>query len=238
MQVVPAIDILNGDCVRLTQGKRDKVTVYSNYPLEMAKHWQNEGAQLIHLVDLDGAFSGKPKNLATLEAIVKAVTVPIQFGGGVRDLATISECFDKGADRVVLGTAALRDRRLVDLATKEYRDRILLAIDAFRGSLAVQGWQEITGIKAREFAASFEELPLAGMIYTDVIADGTLTGPNIPAIEELARSLRLPLFAAGGIGSLEDVLNLKAIAGLAGVILGKALYSGALSLRDAIEASR
>lgn len=238
MQVVPAIDILNGDCVRLTQGKREKVTVYSNYPVEAAKHWQNEGAQLIHLVDLDGAFSGKPKNLATLEAIAKAVTVPVQFGGGVRDSATISECFDKGAARVVLGTAALRDQRLVDQATKEYREQILLAIDAFRGSLAVQGWQEITGVKAREFAASFEDLPLAGMIYTDVIADGTLTGPNIPAIEELARSLSLPLFAAGGIGSLEDVLRLKAISGLTGAILGKALYSGAISLIDALEASQ
>ncbi|MEE8448627.1 MAG: 1-(5-phosphoribosyl)-5-[(5-phosphoribosylamino)methylideneamino]imidazole-4-carboxamide isomerase [Thermodesulfobacteriota bacterium] len=237
MQVVPAIDILNGDCVRLTQGKRDKVTIYSNYPVEMAKHWQNEGAKLIHVVDLDGAFSGKPKNLATLEAIAKAVTIPVQFGGGVRDLATISECFNKGAARVVLGTAALRERRLVERATKEHQEKILLAIDAFRGFLAVQGWQEITGVKAQEFAASFESLPLAGMIYTDVIADGTLTGPNIPAIEELARSLTLPLFAAGGIGSLEDVLRLKAITGLAGAILGKVLYSGALSLREAIEAS-
>lgn len=234
MKVVPAIDLMDGKCVRLTQGKREAATVYSDQPGQLARRWQQQGADLIHVVDLDGAFSGFPGNLEGLEEIAKAVEIPVQFGGGLRELAFIREAFNRGAARVILGTSALKNRDLVEQACHANPGQIMLALDAQEGRLAVEGWQEITSVRAVEFVQAFQTYSLAAVVYTDVGADGTLAGPNLEAVEEMVKAAPFPLFVAGGIASLEDIKRLKKIVGLYGVILGKALYAGRVSLREAI----
>lgn len=235
MKIIPAIDLMDGKCVRLTQGKKDSAEVYYPNPAEAATRWQKEGAGLLHVVDLDGAFTGEVQNRSALKEIIAAATVPVQFGGGVRNLETVAECFEVGAARVVLGTMAVRERSFLEEACQRYPGKILLAVDACCGLIAVEGWQEITGHSATDFVQSFQELTLAGIIYTDVIADGTLTSPNFEAVKKMAEGLRLPLYVAGGISSLKDIERLKKMAGLAGAIVGKALYTGAVSLKEAIK---
>ena len=236
MIVIPAIDLKNGACVRLEQGLMDKDTVFNDNPAAQALDWQNQGAELLHIVDLDGAFAGEPKNRAAIEAIVRAITIPAQLGGGIRDIATIEAYLSLGLSRVIIGTAAQRNPDLVREACSRFPGRIVVGIDAKNGMVAVQGWAEVTDVTAVELARKFEDCGVAAIIYTDISRDGMLQGPNLEATQALAKAVAIPVIASGGVSSLKDIENLMAIeqSGVTGVITGKAVYTGAIKLSDAI----
>lgn len=236
MIVIPAIDLKDGRCVRLEQGLMERDTVFCDSPAEQARAWQEQGAELLHIVDLNGAFAGEPRNRSSIEDIVRAVTIPTQLGGGIRDLATIEAYLSLGIGRVILGTAAQRNPSLVEDACRRFPGRIVVGIDARNGMVAVQGWAEVTDISARELASRFEGYGVAVVIYTDIARDGMLSGPNIEATRELAEAISLPVIASGGVSTLADIAGLMAIesSGVTGVITGKALYTGAFNLADAI----
>lgn len=236
MIVIPAIDLKDGKCVRLEQGLMERDTVFSDNPGAQARAWQDQGAELLHIVDLDGAFAGEPKNRTAIEAIVRAVSIPTQLGGGIRDLATIEAYLSLGIDRVIIGTAAQRNPELVKEACEKFPGRIVVGIDAKNGMVAVQGWAEITGITAVELARKFEGFGVAAIIYTDISRDGMLQGPNIEATRQLAEAVNIPVIASGGLSTLKDIENLMAIesSGVTGVITGKAIYTGAINLAEAI----
>lgn len=236
MIVIPAIDLKEGNCVRLEQGLMDKDTIFNDNPGAQALDWQNQGAELLHIVDLDGAFAGVPKNRAAIEAILKAITIPAQLGGGIRDIATIEAYLSLGLSRVIIGTAAQRNPELVREACSRFPGRIVVGIDAKNGMVAVQGWAEVTGITAVELARKFEDCGVSAIIYTDISRDGMLQGPNIEATQALAQAVDIPVIASGGVSSLKDIENLMAIesSGVTGVITGKAVYSGAIKLAEAI----
>lgn len=236
MIVIPAIDLKDGRCVRLEQGLMERDTVFCDSPAEQARAWQEQGAELLHIVDLNGAFAGEPRNRSSIEDIVRAVTIPTQLGGGIRDLATIEAYLSLGIGRVILGTAAQRNPSLVEDACRRFPGRIVVGIDARNGMVAVQGWAEVTDISARELASRFEGYGVAAVIYTDIARDGMLSGPNIEATRELAEAISLPVIASGGVSTLADIAGLMAIesSGVTGVITGKALYTGAFNLADAI----
>ena len=238
MIIIPAIDLKDGACVRLTQGDFRHVTVYSDHPVEMARFWKEKGARRIHVVDLDGALAGSPRNREVIRRIVEEVTVPIQVGGGIRDMNTIDTYINMGVHWVILGTVALKDRAFVRDACKSYRGKIILAIDVSDGRVAVRGWTETTSESAVEIARSYEGYGLNAIVYTDIKRDGTETGINIEATKNLAESLDIPVIASGGVSGIHDIERLTEIEhlGVAGVIIGKALYTGALSLEDAIQA--
>jgi phosphoribosylformimino-5-aminoimidazole carboxamide ribotide isomerase len=229
MIVIPAIDLKEGKCVRLEQGLMERDTVFCDNPAEQAREWARQGAGLLHIVDLDGAFAGVPKNKEAITAIVNSISIPTQLGGGIRDIATIQAYISLGIGRVILGTAALRDPDLVMTACRLFPGRIVVGIDAKNGMVAVKGWSEVTDAKAVDLARRFEGYGVAAIIYTDISRDGMLSGPNIEATKALA--------ASGGISSLKDIENLMAIEsfGITGVITGRALYTGALMLAEAIE---
>jgi len=236
MIVIPAIDLKEGKCVRLEQGLMDKDTVFNDNPGAQARIWEEQGARLLHIVDLDGAFAGKPKNRSAIEAIVKAIKIPTQLGGGIRDLATIEAYLDLGIDRVIIGTAAQRNPELVREACAKFPGRIVVGIDARNGMVAVQGWAEITDVTAADLARTFEGFGVSAIIYTDISRDGMMQGPNIEATRALAESISIPVIASGGVSRITDIENLMAIesSGVTGVITGKAIYSGALNLAEAI----
>jgi phosphoribosylformimino-5-aminoimidazole carboxamide ribotide isomerase len=236
MLVIPAIDLKDGKCVRLEQGLMERDTVYSDDPAATARRWQEEGGELLHIVDLDGAFAGVPKNRAAIEAIIKAIDIPAQLGGGIRDLATIEAYLALGLSRVIIGTAAQRNPQLVTDACRRFPGRIVVGIDAKNGMVAVQGWAEVTDITATDLARKFADDGVAAIIYTDIARDGMLQGPNLEATRALAESAGIPVIASGGVSSLKDIENLLAIEkfGVTGVITGKAIYSGALNLRQAV----
>lgn len=236
MIVIPAIDLKDGRCVRLEQGLMERDTVFCDSPAEQAHAWQEQGAELLHIVDLNGAFAGEPRNRSSIEEIVRAVTMPTQLGGGIRDLATIEAYLALGIGRVILGTAAQRNPLLVADACRRFPGRIVVGIDAKNGMVAVQGWAEVTDVSARELASRFEGYGVAAVIYTDIARDGMLSGPNIEATRELAEAISIPVIASGGVSTLADIAGLMAIegSGVTGVITGKALYTGAFSLADAI----
>src|SRR5512133_1801718 len=236
MLVIPDIALKAGQCVRLEQGLMDKDTVFNDDPGAQARVWQDQGAELLHIVDLDGAFAGKPKNRSAIEAIVKALTIPTQLGGGIRDLPTIEAYLDMGIDRVIIGTAAQRNPKLVEDACQRFPGRVVVGIDAKNGMVAVQGWAELTGITAVELAKQFEGFGVSAIIYTDISRDGMMQGPNIEATRGLAESVSIPVIASGGVSSLQDIRNLMAVeqSGVTGVITGKAIYTGAFSLAEAI----
>jgi len=240
MIVIPAIDLKDGKCVRLEQGLMERDTVYSENPAATARRWQEEGGELLHIVDLDGAFAGVPKNRAAIEQIVAAIDIPAQLGGGIRDLATIEAYLNLGLSRVIIGTAAQRNPALVGEACRRFPGRIVVGIDAKNGMVAVQGWAEVTGITAVELAKKFAGDGVAAIIYTDIARDGMLQGPNLEATRALAEAAGIPVIASGGVSSLKDIANLLAIEqyGVTGVITGKAIYSGALDLREAVELTR
>jgi phosphoribosylformimino-5-aminoimidazole carboxamide ribotide isomerase len=240
MIVIPAIDLKNGQCVRLEQGLMEKDTVYSDDPAAMARHWQDEGGELLHLVDLDGAFAGVPKNRAAIQAIVAAVDIPTELGGGIRDLETIEAYLGLGIDRVILGTVAKENPVLVAEACRRFPGRIVVGIDAKDGLVAVRGWAELTAKKAVDLAKEMEGLGVTDIIYTDIARDGMMQGPNLAATEALARAISIPVIASGGVSSLDDIRNLLQIetSGVAGVITGKAIYNGSLNLRDAVALTR
>jgi phosphoribosylformimino-5-aminoimidazole carboxamide ribotide isomerase len=236
MIVIPAIDLKEGKCVRLEQGLMERDTVFCDNPAEQALEWQRQGAELLHIVDLDGAFAGEPKNRSAIEAIVAALAIPTQLGGGIRDLATIEAYLVLGIGRVILGTAAQRNPELVEEACRLFPGRIVVGIDAKNGMVAVQGWAEVTGVTAVELARKLEGFGVAAIIYTDISRDGMMHGPNIAATRELAEAITIPVIASGGVSSLADIENLMAIesSGVAGAITGKAIYTGAFRLADAV----
>ena len=235
MLVIPAIDLKEGCCVRLVQGRKDAVTVYSNDPAVTAKRWESSGAKLLHIVDLDGAFSGNQKNADAIMKIRKSVKMMLQVGGGIRNIGNLINLFSAGIDRVIIGTAAIDDPEFLVQACKQYPGRVLIGIDAKDGMVAIKGWEEVTSVHAYELARRVEMVGIAGIIYTDIKRDGMLTGPNTEAVREMVDHVRIPVIASGGIAGMEDIRNLVQIKKLWGMITGKAIYSGALNLREAIQ---
>jgi phosphoribosylformimino-5-aminoimidazole carboxamide ribotide isomerase len=240
MIVIPAIDLKDGRCVRLEQGLMERDTVFCDSPAQQALDWQRQGAELLHIVDLNGAFAGEPKNRVSIEEIIRNVTVPTQLGGGIRDIATIAAYLELGITRVILGTAAQKNPDLVKEACRLFPGRIVVGIDAKNGMVAVQGWAEITGISAIELAKKFEGFGVSAIIYTDIARDGMLSGPNIDATRRLAESVNIPLIASGGVSTLEDIRALMEIesSGVVGVITGKAVYTGSIKLSEAISLTK
>jgi phosphoribosylformimino-5-aminoimidazole carboxamide ribotide isomerase len=233
--VIPAIDLKDGKCVRLLQGRKEDVTVYSDNPAAMAQHWVDQGARLLHLVDLDGAFTGQQQNFEKIKEIRKAVHIPIELGGGIRDIERIKVLDGIGIDRIIIGTAAAENPEIVREACRIFPGKIFVGIDARDGNVAVKGWVEVTELDALEFARKMESLGVAGIIYTDISRDGMLSGPNVEAMVKMVETVDIPVIASGGISSIEDIKALMSVEGLWGVITGKALYSGALDLRRAID---
>jgi len=240
MIVIPAIDLKEGKCVRLEQGLMEKDTVYSDDPAAMARHWQDEGGEMLHLVDLDGAFAGVPKNRAAISAIVAAVDIPTELGGGIRDLATIEAYLELGVDRVILGTVAKENPALVGEACRRFPGRIVVGIDAKAGLVAVRGWAEVTTKPAEDLAREMEGFGVSAIIYTDIARDGMMQGPNLDATRTLAQAISIPVIASGGVSSLEDIRRLLTIesSGVEGVITGKAIYTGSLNLKEAVALTR
>lgn len=234
MFVIPAIDLKNGQCVRLLQGKEDAVTIYSNDPASTARRWEECGAKLLHVVDLDGAFTGSQKNLDAIIKIRQSVSIDIEVGGGIRDIKKIDGLISIGINRIILGTAVIEKPSLLKDACARYPGRILAGIDAKGGKAAVKGWVEITGTNAKDLALEMEKAGAAGIIYTDISRDGMLAGPNIHAMREMVETVSIPIIASGGVSSIKDIIALKEIKNLWGVITGKAIYSGAVDLKEAI----
>lgn len=240
MLVIPAIDLKGGHVVRLSQGDPLRQTAYSADPVAMARRWEEEGASILHLVDLDGAFAGRPQQLAVVTQVARAITIPVQLGGGLRSLANLEQAFAAGIERAVLGTAAIENERLLREAAEAYPGRILLGIDAKNGRVAVRGWAEATELLATDLAIRAADLPLAGIIYTDIERDGMLTGPNLDALRRMAQTTRHPIIASGGVAALDDLRRLATLEPsiVIGALVGKALYEGRFSLNDAIAAAR
>ncbi len=236
MILYPAIDLKDGVCVRLVRGNMDEVTVFNQDPAEQARRFEEQGFAWIHVVDLNGAASGKPVNSAAVDMILSAVRIPIQLGGGIRNMATIEHWLEQGVRRVVLGTVALREPALVRQACRAYPGRIAVAIDAREGFVAVQGWAETTQVKALDLALRFEDSGAAAIIYTDINRDGAMGGLNIESTADLAFALTTPVIASGGVSSLADLVALKAEeeTGIDGVICGRALYDGRIDPKAAL----
>lgn len=238
MDVIPAIDLLEGRCVRLYQGDYARSQVFNDNPVDVAKQWVEQGAARLHVVDLDGAKAGQPVNTKTIEAIVQAIPVPVQVGGGLRDRTGVVQLLDIGVQRVILGTAAVEDHLLVQSLCDEFPGQIVVGIDARDGLVATRGWLETSQVKATDLAQQMSQLGAAAIIYTDIHRDGTLSGPNLDALRELARSISIPVIASGGVSSVTDLLSLLALepVGVNGVIVGRALYTGNISLKEALQA--
>ena len=236
MILYPAIDLKDGNAVRLVHGDMDQTTVFNDDPAAQALSFVAAGCQWLHLVDLNGAFAGEPVNAAPVEAILKACNVPTQLGGGIRDLATIAKWLDKGLTRVILGTVAVENPDLVRQAAKEFPGQVAVGLDARNGRVATRGWAEETETMVTDLAKSFEDAGIAAIIYTDILRDGAMKGPNIDATEALAKAVNIPVIASGGVSSLADLQALKATGVISGAISGRALYDGAIDLNDAIKA--
>ena len=236
MILFPAIDLKDGQCVRLKLGEMDQATVFNDDPAAQAQIFEAQGFRYLHIVDLNGAFSGKPVNAAAVEAILAAITIPAQLGGGIRDLATIEMWLGRGIRRVILGTVAVRDPALVKAACRAFPGRIAVGIDAKGGRVAVEGWAETSELTAIDLAQRFEDAGVSAIIYTDIERDGILKGLNLPATAELAAATRIPVIASGGLASIDDVkaLLLPQYKGLEGAITGRALYDGRLDTKAAL----
>lgn len=236
MLVIPAIDLKDGQCVRLRQGLMDQSTVFSDDPVATATRWVDEGARRLHLVDLNGAFEGEPVNAAAVEAIAKAhPDLPIQLGGGIRDLPTIERYLSAGVNWVILGTKALKDPAFVRVACREFPDHIMVGIDAKGGMVATDGWAEVSAVRATELGQRFEQAGVSAIIYTDIDRDGMMQGVNVPATVEMAKATGIPVIASGGIHHIDDVRALAGYIreGIAGAITGRAIYEGSLDLAEA-----
>ena len=233
MLIIPAVDIKNGKCVRLFQGRFDSETVFSDDPAAMAKRWENEGAEVIHVIDLDGAVEKSPKNLNSIERIIESVEAYIQVGGGIRTAKTAKMYLDLGVKRVIIGTEAIKNPKFVKDACKAFPDQIVVGIDARDGLVAIEGWTETTRIKAVDLARRFEDCGVAAINFTDIHRDGMETGPNIEATRRIAEAVSIPVVASGGVSTIEDIKKLMPLeaVGVVGVITGRALYSGSLSLK-------
>ena len=235
MILYPAIDLKDGQAVRLVKGEMDQATVFNDDPAAQAKAFVEAGCEWLHLVDLNGAFAGEPVNAAPVEAILKATNVPAQLGGGIRDMATIERWLDKGLARVILGTVAVENPALVRQAAKTFPGHVAVGIDARNGRVATKGWAEETDVMVTDLAKSFEDAGVAAIIYTDINRDGAMQGPNIEATADLARAVSIPVIASGGVSSLDDLIALRDCgADLNGAISGRALYDGAIDLKEAL----
>jgi phosphoribosylformimino-5-aminoimidazole carboxamide ribotide isomerase len=235
--IIPAIDLKDGRCVRLRQGDMAAETVYSDDVQAVARNWQEGGARIIHVVDLNGAVDGEPRNLPQIEAVKKAVNVDIQVGGGIRTIETVRRYLHAGVSRVVLGTAALTDRVFLEQACREFPRRILLGLDARGGHVAVKGWTAVSNVRAVDLLRELSGCAIGAVIYTDIARDGMLSGPNIPALEEVVANSSFPVIASGGISRIEDLLAVRSLGPqVEGAIVGKALYDGNLHYRTAVAA--
>ncbi len=233
IEIIPAIDIRHGRCVRLYQGNFEQETVYSDDPVEIALEWQSLGVPRLHIVDLDGAATGELCNLDIIKEIASAILVPTQLGGGIRRLETVEQLLKAGVERVILGTVAVEDSKLVEEACRRFGESIIVGVDAWEGHIAIRGWKQQTKLEVMEFAESMTQLVVKRFIYTDISRDGTLTEPNFAAVFELVNVIRLPIIASGGISSLNHLKMLKQL-GVEGAIVGKALYTGDINLKQAL----
>lgn len=233
MRIYPAIDIKDGNCVRLLQGRFSDVTVYGDSPARMAKRWENEGGEFIHVVDLDGALKGTGVNAGKIKEICSSVSVPVQTGGGIRTMSDIEDRLSQGVNRVIIGTKAVSDADFVKEAVKKYGDKIVIGIDAKDGMVAVEGWEKTSDFTAIEFAKKMVEIGVKTIVYTDIATDGTLKGPNVEAMAQMVRSVDADIIASGGIGNIEHIKSLIPT-GVEGVIVGRALYTGNVDLKEAM----
>ncbi len=240
MLIIPAIDIKGKRCVRLKQGRMEDETIFSDVPEEMAMKWFKMGAERLHLVDLDGAISGRAVNKDVIKRITASVSIPIELGGGIRDMSTLESYFDLGIHYVILGTVAYKDPEFVRQACKAFPMKIIIGIDARKDYVSVEGWTEDIKLTASELAKRFEEMEASAIIYTDITRDGMRTGPNIEATRALARAVKIPVIASGGISGISDVLDVLTLSedGVIGMITGRALYEGNLNLEEAIKVCR
>ncbi|PWJ13263.1 1-(5-phosphoribosyl)-5-[(5-phosphoribosylamino)methylideneamino]imidazole-4-carboxamide isomerase [Jannaschia seohaensis] len=238
MILYPAIDLKDGQAVRLVHGEMSSATVFNDDPAAQALAFQDAGCDWVHLVDLNGAFAGRPVNGAAVDAILSRLTVPAQLGGGIRDMATIEGWLQKGLARVILGTVAVENPDLVREASRAFPGQVAVGIDARKGMVATKGWAEETSVTATDLARRFEDAGVAAIVYTDIDRDGAMGGPNVEATDALARAVSIPVIASGGVSSLDDLLRLKAQGTIAGAISGRALYDGAIDLAEALAALR
>lgn len=240
MLVIPAIDLAQGQCVRLQQGDMGRKTVFATDPAEVARRWEDQGAELIHVVDLDGAMQGRPANLASVAAIVKAVQVPVELGGGLRNHHDVARVLDLGVRYAIMGTSALADRPEFEYCLARFGGAIIAGIDARDGRVAVQGWTETSDVSAVELGQQLGSLGVARIIFTDIATDGMLSGPNISSLQAMLQAVSVPLVASGGVTTLDDIRKLMLLepAGLIGCIVGRALYSGTIVLSEAIRVGR
>ena len=234
MILYPAIDLKDGQCVRLLKGEMSEATVFNDDPGAQAAAFEAAGAEWLHLVDLNGAFAGRPVNADAVEAILSRVTIPAQLGGGIRDMATIEGWLAKGLSRVILGTVAVEDPALVRDAARAFPGQVAVGLDARNGRVATRGWADETDVQVTDLARAFEDAGIAAIIYTDIDRDGAMQGPNIPATEALARAVSVPVIASGGVSSMDDLRRLQATGVIAGAISGRALYDGAIDLCEAL----
>ena len=237
MLILPAIDIRNGKCVRLQQGDYNQETVYADSPVEMALHWQEQGAEFLHIVDLDGAKEGKPTNIALVGRIAERLNIPLEIGGGIRNQETIQRYLDAGVNRLVIGTLALKEADWFRKMCRHFPGRLVLGIDGRDGLVATEGWLETSHTRATDLAKTYADLPLAALVYTDIAKDGMLAGPNIDEMESMRQAVPFPLIVSGGVATLEDVCRL-ASRHFHACIIGKALYENKFSLQEALAAAK
>lgn len=237
MKIYPAIDVKDGHCVRLSQGNFDKVIKYSDDPVEIGLKWEEAGAEYLHVIDLDGARTGVPQNISIISELAVKLGIPIQLGGGIRTLETVEIILCKGVQRVILGTSAVRNPKFVKEALKNFASSIVIGIDAKDGIVAIEGWAKVSEFTAHGFAKKMEDLGAQTIIYTDIARDGMLNGPNLHAMEAMTRDVSVDIIASGGVSCIDDIKNLKEI-GVSGVIVGKALYTEDVILKEAIEVAR
>ncbi|HCL89855.1 MAG TPA: 1-(5-phosphoribosyl)-5-[(5-phosphoribosylamino)methylideneamino]imidazole-4-carboxamide isomerase [Candidatus Atribacteria bacterium] len=237
MLIIPAIDIKEGKCVRLREGQFEDIEIFSDDPVVMAVRWADQGAEMLHIVDLDGARYGKLTNISLMEKIIKKIGIPVQVGGGIRSYKEVKRLIHLGASRIILGTILWKDKLLAKRLFEDFSEKIIAGIDAREGYVAIEGWQNVLSIDALDFAGEMEKLGVRRIIYTDIKRDGTLIGPNIENIEEMLKNVNIPLICSGGITSLDDIEKLKRLEGLGleGIIIGKALYKGRIILEEALE---
>jgi len=236
MEIIPAIDLLNGKCVRLNQGNYNEVTKFNSDPVKQAQIWESQGARRLHLVDLDGAKTGEPINDLTIKKIKRSISIPIQLGGGIRTIDRAKELLGIGIDRIILGTIAIENPELVKVLSQEYPRRVAVGIDAKEGMVATRGWLKQSEISSLELAKQLNDLELAAIISTDIATDGTLKGPNVQALREITEISINPVIASGGIGSIADLISLSDFEneGIEGIIVGRALYDGSIDLKEAL----
>ena len=237
MIIIPAVDIKGGLCVRLEQGLMNRETIFSDHPEQMALQWERKGAKRLHIIDLDGAVHGKAFNKKVIKNVVDTVSIPVQLGGGIRDLDTIEEYINLGIDKIIIGTVAYKTPKLIGMACKRYPGRIIIAIDSKDNYVSVEGWTEPTSIIAIDLAKRFEDMGVNSILYTDIKRDGMKKGPNIDAIREFAKDINIPVIAAGGVSALRDIEDMLLLEkyGVSGIIIGRALYDGLIKIEEAVD---